>query len=69
MQYMTAESAQKGLDSIIDHVTRFNEPVTIVSNTNKATVLLSMEEWRGDSRDALPTINPRNGRIHQRGGS
>ena len=47
MQYATVESAQKELNSIIDTILQFDEPVTIVSNENKAIVLISMEEWHG----------------------
>jgi PHD/YefM family antitoxin component YafN of YafNO toxin-antitoxin module len=46
MQYMTLESARESLDQIMDNVTRFNVPVTIVQE-KKAIVILSDEEWRG----------------------
>jgi prevent-host-death family protein len=44
---MTANTAQKDFSHLIDSVTRFNEPVTVVADDNKAVVILSMEEWRG----------------------
>ena len=47
MRYITANTARKDFDRLLDNVTRYNEPVTIVSDDDKATVLLSMEEWRG----------------------
>ena len=47
MRHVTANTAQKDFDIIFDDVMRFNEPITIVSDDNKAGVLISMEEWRG----------------------
>ena len=44
---MTASTAQKDFGNILDNVTRYNEPITIVSDDDKAVVLLSMEEWQG----------------------
>jgi prevent-host-death family protein len=49
---MTAKTAAKELNNILDSVTRYNEPVTIVSDDNKVAVLLSMEEW-GDMQETL----------------
>jgi len=46
MRHITANTAQKDFDSILTNVTRYNEPITIVSDDNKVGVLLSMEEWR-----------------------
>ena len=46
MKHITANTAQKEFNSVIDSVTRFNEPITIVSDDNKVVVLLSMDEWR-----------------------
>ena len=47
MRHITANSAQKDFDSVLDNVTRYKEPVTIVSDDNKVAVLLSMDEWSG----------------------
>ena len=47
MRHITANSAQKDFVSVLDNVTRYKEPVTIVSDDNKAAVLLSMDEWNG----------------------
>ena len=47
MRHITANTAQKDFGDIIDDVTRFNEPITIVSDDNKVAVLLSMENWSG----------------------
>ena len=47
MRHITASSAQKDFASVLDGVTRYNEPVTIVSDDNRAAVLLSMDEWSG----------------------
>jgi prevent-host-death family protein len=47
MTHITANTAQKDFRNILDTVTRYNEPITIVSDDNKVGVLLSMEEWRG----------------------
>ncbi|MCL2420497.1 MAG: type II toxin-antitoxin system Phd/YefM family antitoxin [Defluviitaleaceae bacterium] len=47
MRHVTATTAQRNLDNILDSVTRYNEPITIVSDDDKVGVLLSMEEWRG----------------------
>ena len=32
---------------MLDSVTRYNEPGTIVSDYNKVAVMISMEEWKG----------------------
>ena len=45
MRHVTATTAQKELDTVLDDVTRYNEPVTIVSDNNNVCVLISMEEW------------------------
>ena len=45
MRHLTANTAQKDFANIIDSVTRYNEPVTIVSDDDKTVVLLSIEEW------------------------
>ncbi len=47
MQHITANTARKDFDHILDNVTRYNEPVTIVSDDDKVAVMMSMEEWRG----------------------
>jgi len=47
MRHITANTAQKDFDNLLENVTRYNEPVTIVSDDNKVGVLLSMEEWNG----------------------
>ena len=47
MKHITANTAQKDFNSVLDNVTRYNEPITIVSDDNKVVVLISMEEWKG----------------------
>lgn len=47
MDSVTAVTARMDFDSLIDLVTRQNEPVTIVADDNRAVVLLSMDEWSG----------------------
>ena len=47
MRHVTANTAQRDLGNILESVTRYNEPITIVSDDNKVGVLLSMDEWRG----------------------
>lgn len=47
MRHITANTAQKDFNSILDNVILYNEPVTIVSDDNKVAVLLSIEEWNG----------------------
>jgi PHD/YefM family antitoxin component YafN of YafNO toxin-antitoxin module len=47
MKHVTAATAQKNFDILLNNVTRYNEPVTIISNDDQAAILLSMEEWRG----------------------
>ena len=47
MRHVTANTAQRDFESILDSVTLYNEPVTIVSDDDKVGVLLSMDEWRG----------------------
>ena len=45
MKHITANTALKDFNNVFDNVTRYNEPITIVSDDNKVAVLLSMEEW------------------------
>lgn len=47
MQHVTANTACKDFNGLLDKVTRYNEPITIVSDDTKVAVLVSMEEWRG----------------------
>jgi prevent-host-death family protein len=47
MKHITANTAQKDFSNVLENVTRYNEPVTIVSDDNKVVVLLSMDEWSG----------------------
>jgi PHD/YefM family antitoxin component YafN of YafNO toxin-antitoxin module len=47
MRHITANTAHKDFNIIFRDVTRYNEPVTIVSDDSKVCVLLSMDEWRG----------------------
>jgi len=46
MQHITANTAQKDFYELLGSVTRYNEPVTIVSDNDGTAVLLSMAEWR-----------------------
>ena len=47
MKHLTANTAVNDFYNLLDDVTRCNEPVTIVSDTNQVAVLVSMEEWNG----------------------
>ena len=47
MKHITANTAQRDFNGLLDNVTRYNEPVTIVSDDDRVVVLLSMEEWSG----------------------
>ena len=47
MRHITATTAQRDFDDILDNVTRYKEQITIVSDDNKVAVLLSMDEWSG----------------------
>lgn len=47
MKHVTANTAQKDFCKLLDNVTRYNEPVTVVSDDDKVAVIVSMEEWRG----------------------
>lgn len=47
MKHITARTAGSDFYTVLDTVTRYNEPVTIVSDTDQVAVLISMEEWRG----------------------
>lgn len=47
MKHITANTAGSDFYNILDSVTRFNEPVTIVSDTDQVAVLISMDEWSG----------------------
>jgi prevent-host-death family protein len=45
MKHISAHTAQKDFNGLMDSVTTYNEPVTIVSDDDRSVVLLSMEEW------------------------
>ena len=45
MRHVTADTAKKNFNDIFAIVTRYSDPVTIVSDDNRSAVLLSMEEW------------------------
>jgi len=47
MQHITANTAGSDFLTVLDNVTRYNEPVTIVSDDDQVAVLISMEEWSG----------------------
>ena len=47
MKHMTATTARQDFDNMLEDVTRYNEPVTIVSDDNRAAVVISIDEWRG----------------------
>jgi PHD/YefM family antitoxin component YafN of YafNO toxin-antitoxin module len=47
MKRITVAAARRNFDILLNDVTLYNEPVTIISDDDKAVVLLSMEEWRG----------------------
>jgi len=47
MKHITANTAQRDFIDIFVNVTRYNEPITIVSDDNQVAVMLSMEEWNG----------------------
>jgi prevent-host-death family protein len=47
MRHVTANTARVNFDGLFDNVTRYNEPVTIVSDNDRAVVVLSMEDWNG----------------------
>ena len=40
-------NGKKDFIDIFENVTRYNEPVAIVSDNSKVAVLMSMEEWSG----------------------
>jgi len=39
MRHVTANTAQRDFGNILDNVTRYNEPITIVSDDDKVGVL------------------------------
>ena len=47
MNHMTANTAQKDFIALLEDVTRYNEPVTVVSDDRKVAVIVSIDEWRG----------------------
>ena len=47
MQQITANTAKKDFSNIFENVTRYKEPIAIVSDDSQAAVLISMEEWSG----------------------
>jgi len=47
MQHITTNTAKKEFADIFENVTRYNEPVAIVSDDSQVAVLMSMDEWSG----------------------
>jgi prevent-host-death family protein len=47
MKHISAHAAQRDFSELMNSVTIYNEPVTIVSDDDKSAVLLSLEEWSG----------------------
>ena len=47
MKHVTANTARNDFDGLLYNVTRYNDPVTIVSDDDQVAVLISMEEWLG----------------------
>ena len=47
MKHITTNAAQRNFIDIFESVTRYNEPITIVSDDSQVAVLLSMDEWNG----------------------
>jgi len=45
MKHLTANTARKEFDAVLDNIARFNEPVTIVSDDNNVAVIISIDEW------------------------
>jgi len=45
MIHITANTAKREFENILDNVTLHNEPVTIVADDNRVAVLVSMDEW------------------------
>jgi len=45
MTHLTAAAAQKDFRMLMDRVTRYREPVTVVSDDGQVTVMLSFEDW------------------------
>jgi len=42
---MTTKSVQSDFGSMFNSVTRYHEPVTIVSDDNQAVVVVNIDEW------------------------
>jgi prevent-host-death family protein len=47
MKHVSSHAAQRDFSELMNNVTTYNEPVTIVSDDDKSVVLVSMEEWSG----------------------
>ena len=45
MKHITASRAGSDFNTVLENVTRYNEPVTIVSDEDRVAVLISMEGW------------------------
>ncbi len=45
MKHVTANAARMDFDRLLESVTLFNEPVTIVGDHDKSAVLLSLSDW------------------------
>jgi prevent-host-death family protein len=44
---MTRNSFRANIDSVLDSVACYSDPITVVSDDNKAVVVISLDEWRG----------------------
>jgi prevent-host-death family protein len=45
MKHLTASAARRDFDVVLDEIARFHEPIAIVSNDDKAAVIVDMDEW------------------------
>ena len=45
MKLLTANTAIKNFDAMLEDVTRYNEPVAIVSDDSRAVVIINKDEW------------------------
>ena len=45
MKHLTADTAVKNFDAMLHDVTRYHEPVTIVSDDSRVAVIMSIDEW------------------------
>jgi len=65
MSTLTASEARSKLYRLIDETATSHQPILITGKRANA-VLVSEEDWEGNTGNGISTLHPRNARVYQR---